>query len=206
MNVVRCKNGHFFDADVYNDCPHCVEGAIFREGLDGRRHVKKSTVYYWNPATMSIDNIVGFLVHFEPDAGRPPIVEVAFDGEKFLVKNTINGSRDGGKSFSEDFFKERCICLSQEQIWWVHACLRSIHLESWSTPDTIQRYLEAPPPGFCSCNDIAVTFANGSRFECYSPPGKEFHHLVYLLCNLCELKRETTGREPTWDFWDTPSH
>ncbi len=26
MNVVKCKNGHFFDGDSYTVCPHCGEG------------------------------------------------------------------------------------------------------------------------------------------------------------------------------------
>ncbi|MGN0610498.1 MAG: FHA domain-containing protein [Ruminiclostridium sp.] len=26
MNVVKCRNGHFFDGDTYNMCPHCGEG------------------------------------------------------------------------------------------------------------------------------------------------------------------------------------
>ena len=25
MDVVRCENGHFYDADVYGSCPHCTE-------------------------------------------------------------------------------------------------------------------------------------------------------------------------------------
>lgn len=28
MNVIRCKNGHFFDGDSYNTCPHCGEIAV----------------------------------------------------------------------------------------------------------------------------------------------------------------------------------
>lgn len=27
MNVIRCKNGHFFDGDSYSACPHCGESA-----------------------------------------------------------------------------------------------------------------------------------------------------------------------------------
>ncbi|MDD5018482.1 MAG: FHA domain-containing protein [Eubacteriales bacterium] len=23
MNLIRCKNGHFYDADKFNECPHC---------------------------------------------------------------------------------------------------------------------------------------------------------------------------------------
>lgn len=28
MDVVRCKNGHFFDGDSYDKCPHCGESAM----------------------------------------------------------------------------------------------------------------------------------------------------------------------------------
>ncbi len=28
MNLVRCKNGHFYDADKSSSCPHCNEGTI----------------------------------------------------------------------------------------------------------------------------------------------------------------------------------
>ena len=28
MNVVRCKNGHFFDGDLYDKCPLCGESAV----------------------------------------------------------------------------------------------------------------------------------------------------------------------------------
>lgn len=32
MNVIRCKNGHFFDGDSYDKCPHCGESAITAAG------------------------------------------------------------------------------------------------------------------------------------------------------------------------------
>lgn len=28
MNVVKCRNGHFFDGDTYSKCPHCGEGIV----------------------------------------------------------------------------------------------------------------------------------------------------------------------------------
>ena len=28
MDVIRCKNGHFFDGDLYGACPHCGESAM----------------------------------------------------------------------------------------------------------------------------------------------------------------------------------
>lgn len=35
MNVTKCMNGHFFDADKYNQCPHC--GAVSIMGRDSSK-------------------------------------------------------------------------------------------------------------------------------------------------------------------------
>ena len=39
MNVIRCKNGHFFDGDAYDVCPHCGEntGEIKIFGEEGAK-------------------------------------------------------------------------------------------------------------------------------------------------------------------------
>lgn len=61
MNVIRCKNGHFFDGDSYGTCPHCGEAAITagiaapakeeKRGLWGRgRKEKEANV---QPASMN---------------------------------------------------------------------------------------------------------------------------------------------------------
>lgn len=55
MNVIRCKNGHFFDGDSYDKCPHCGESAITsasspsvpkeeKKGFWGRGKKEKETV------------------------------------------------------------------------------------------------------------------------------------------------------------------
>lgn len=274
MNVVRCKNGHFFDADAYGACPHCGEPVVFggtpgpvkpekKGGWGKKRKEKKqevlytgnvvtfntpqnlgaentqteykesvpvqndvaapkkkeqtldfwqtsshsgnepagqkinqttepveapvaSSVYHWNPKTMAAECIVGFLVRYELDAGRPPIIKVTFDGEKLKVMNTINGIRDGGMKFPQDYFAEREIPLSPEQLRQLYMCLQAIHLENWKTSDTILGWLESPPPGFFICNCLSVTFSNGSRFECLEPRGESFNYLVQQLRELCE--------------------
>ena len=28
MNLIKCSNGHFYDADKCNECPHCRENTI----------------------------------------------------------------------------------------------------------------------------------------------------------------------------------
>jgi len=29
MNLIKCSNGHFYDAEKFPTCPHCSEGAVF---------------------------------------------------------------------------------------------------------------------------------------------------------------------------------
>lgn len=29
MNLIKCNNGHYYDADKFPTCPHCSEGAMF---------------------------------------------------------------------------------------------------------------------------------------------------------------------------------
>lgn len=38
MNVIRCKNGHFFDGDSYDKCPHCGESAMTAAGAAYTAH------------------------------------------------------------------------------------------------------------------------------------------------------------------------
>ena len=44
MNVIRCKNGHFFDGDSYGTCPHCGETAM---GSDSTAPVKEEKKGFW---------------------------------------------------------------------------------------------------------------------------------------------------------------
>lgn len=42
MNVIRCKNGHFFDGDSYGTCPHCGEAAMSAGPAVTAKEEKKS--------------------------------------------------------------------------------------------------------------------------------------------------------------------
>lgn len=42
MDVIRCKNGHFFDGDSYDACPHCGEAAITGGNPSAAKDEKKS--------------------------------------------------------------------------------------------------------------------------------------------------------------------
>lgn len=42
MNVIRCKNGHFFDGDSYSACPHCGEAPMAGGNVAPVKEEKKS--------------------------------------------------------------------------------------------------------------------------------------------------------------------
>ena len=41
MNVIRCKNGHFFDGDSYSACPHCGDVAVATNNVAPVKEEKK---------------------------------------------------------------------------------------------------------------------------------------------------------------------
>ncbi len=47
MNVIRCKNGHFYDGDSYKLCPHCGEAAMADANKVPEKEAKKS---FWGRA------------------------------------------------------------------------------------------------------------------------------------------------------------
>lgn len=70
MNVVKCKNGHFFDNDTYNLCPHCgaeVAGATAvaepkqeKKGFWGKSRSKPEPVANVAPAVVNNMNYSDF--------------------------------------------------------------------------------------------------------------------------------------------------
>lgn len=49
MNIAKCNNGHFFDKDKYNECPHCKEeiNAIGKESsISKERDLPETVAYY----------------------------------------------------------------------------------------------------------------------------------------------------------------
>lgn len=46
MDVIRCKNGHFFDGDLYTACPHCGEAAMPSGGAPAQP-VKEEKKGFW---------------------------------------------------------------------------------------------------------------------------------------------------------------
>lgn len=60
MNVTKCTNGHFFDADKYQVCPHCGSAPIVNEQNISAADEKKLRMPFWGKkrTTVSATNVV----------------------------------------------------------------------------------------------------------------------------------------------------
>ena len=59
MNLIKCSNGHYYDADKFPTCPHCSEGAVFNPTIPADDTQYGTTV-------MDTSNIVNTSTHSEP--------------------------------------------------------------------------------------------------------------------------------------------
>lgn len=48
MNVIKCINGHFFDADKFQLCPHCGAVAVVNPSPAPSAETKKSHISFWS--------------------------------------------------------------------------------------------------------------------------------------------------------------
>lgn len=123
MNLVKCKNGHFYDADSFRECPHCGGGAgngavnvtmpIHHTGDDEVTVSLKSPTKPQN-ATMpeSSKSQLSSLQSMVNEAAKTPTSAVADDDNKTIGFFTSSMGQEPvvgwlvcitGKHFGEDF-------------------------------------------------------------------------------------------------------
>lgn len=163
----------------YHVCEKC--GRIKYESEETEVLDNKSP-YIWNSLSMNTDNIDRLQVSF----GNFPIVSISYDGEKLIVYNRINGSRDGWMSFPNGFFDDKIVNLTVEQKESIIEHIKKIDFSTWRTEYYIRENYEMGATGFCINNSFAVTFKNGELFKCYEPKYKEFEQLVGFLKSFCD--------------------
>lgn len=126
--------------------------------------------------------------------GDYPIHNVTFEKATVKYKNTINGSRDGGKRYPDGFFDEHSITLDSEQIKELFICLSELDVESWKTDTTIFDNMRAV--GFCIKDTFKCEFEGGRSFAWYGVGDYEgFKHLTALLRRLCGFEQESIIEE-----------
>ncbi|WP_195450998.1 hypothetical protein [Anaeromassilibacillus sp. 1001302B_160321_C8] len=136
--------------------------------------------FRWHSADMSGSSISKLHISF----GDCPIINIEWHGETLTYRNTINGSRDGGRAYPSGFFDTKTIVLSNQQIMELRELLNTISFFHWTTENQIFDRLGAC--GFCLHNTFKCSFSNGREFICYSCGGfEEFHQLSSLLKSFC---------------------
>lgn len=95
MNLTRCENGHFYDADRFDYCPHCNQSTISTVGLNGDGE-KNYTVPL--DTIEPLEDLGGKTIGIYdiPDANAEPVVgwvvgiEGKHVGESFTLKTGRN--------------------------------------------------------------------------------------------------------------------
>ena len=95
MNLIRCENGHFYDADRFDYCPHCNQSTVSTVGLN-----TEGDKMYTQPLDTTErdeDNsgkTIGYFdswdVKVEPAVGWVVAVEGEHVGESFVLKTGRN--------------------------------------------------------------------------------------------------------------------
>lgn len=93
MNLTRCENGHFYDADRFSTCPHCNQPTISTVGLDtqgAKEYTMPLTDANVNIPSTGGETIGVYDFDTEPVVGW--VVAVAGDhfGEGFMLKTGRN--------------------------------------------------------------------------------------------------------------------
>ncbi len=110
MNLTRCDQGHFYDADQYEQCPHCRQSAMHSndtvsfsasdkyQATDAMQDFEKTTSFFQEKA--GLEPVVGWLVctsgtHYGKDyrlksgrnfIGRSRDMDVSLDGDKSVSR------------------------------------------------------------------------------------------------------------------------
>ena len=71
MDMKRCKNGHFYDADKYDACPHCNALGDGQKADTMPVTVGGPTEPITVPDKKSLESIVGTDLHVQPPASQP---------------------------------------------------------------------------------------------------------------------------------------
>lgn len=128
MNLIKCENAHFFDADKFVSCPHCANEAagVTLADLTGSRQQEIDTASPEEPAGISKPKTTGWLV----------CTEGAARGESFTLRE---GENHIGRASHMDIRLSREPSVSREN----HAVITftpedsSFFLSSTEHPDTV---------------------------------------------------------------------
>ena len=156
MELSKCENDHFYDEERFEQCPYC-EGEYQEELI-----AKMRQLFTWKP-----DYTAKKMKSVHLTQGDFPIKHLLWKGETVSYFNRINGSRDGGLQFDEDFFDETVVTLSESEQAKLRALLCAIDFSQWKTPDIIIENSAIANPGFFISDSFECVFESEERFCFY---------------------------------------
>ena len=103
MNLTRCENGHFYDADRFDTCPHCNQTSIstvlqnedgspeYTMPLEPEKKVEEELKIETATVVEEVSQAtIGYYADFEPVVGWFVAIEGAHFGEDFKLKTGRN--------------------------------------------------------------------------------------------------------------------
>ena len=190
MSLIKCENGHFYDSDEFLNCPHC-DGTYIEKMVE-----KTKRLFIWKD-----DYSVQKMVAVKITSGDLPIKNILWNGETVTYYNRINGSRDGGLQFDDDFFDETVIQLSADERAQIISLLCSINFSKWKTAERTIELVALGAAGFCPTDTFECEFESGEQFYCYPSYEDEFGSQLH---NLFHSVEEIV--KPKWkEYHFTPS-
>lgn len=201
MRWIQCENGHFYDSDRAINCPHC-DGTYQKMKMNETRKL-----FIWK-ADYSVQKMVAVKIR----SGDLPIKHIIWKGDTIAYYNRINGSRDGGLQFDDDFFDETVIQLSADERAQIISLLCSIDFSKWKTAERTIELVALGADGFCPTETFECEFENGERF-CFYPSyedesGSQFHDLFHSVEEIVKPKWKEYHFSPPSEtiFMKEPSH
>ena len=178
MSIVQCSNHHYYDDEKNNCCPLCGELSQKALGQDNQEELiaKTRELFTWKT-----DYSAQKMVAVKITSGDLPIKHFLWTGEITAYYNRINGSRDGGLQFDDDFFEETLVKLNENENLQIMELLCSIDFSQWKTSQRTIELVALGAAGFCPTETFECEFENGERFWFYpsyeDASGSQLHDL-----------------------------
>ena len=87
MNLVKCENGHYYNADKLESCPHCAN-IVANVPVDDLLGTEQNTVETWIPEKQLLDKYKK--AEFKKLTGWLVCIEGKMEGDSFTLYSGVN--------------------------------------------------------------------------------------------------------------------
>lgn len=146
--------------------------------------------YKWKSEDMDASKVVKFKISF----GDYPIHNIEyigrFIGEEYGIrlKNTIDGSRDGGLRHPDGLFDPLFIVIPAVLNEKLFDTIKKVDFSHWKTSERTIENMRVGVCGFCVHDEIRLLFENGRNFVCYDCSDNGFNEITAVLKDICNIQ------------------